>query len=745
MNKKGFTLVELLAAIIILGILALLIVPTVLKTTDQFKEEAYKNMVKNIENAARLYVDNHKTDDFFVPEINIPGSDIYISLQDLIDDGSIKAPITDPKTDSVISGTTLILIHVNEKNKYNIAFNYNLTDKLAPIITMLGASSVSINQGDTYSDAGATATDNNEGDITSSIGVTSNLNPNVPGTYTVIYSVSDASGNITTKTRTVTVVDIVAPSIAFGTNGNATYAKSRSTTVTVNDAGGLNTSSLKYQIITSSSAPDEGTFSNSFTNGGTINLESLTGSYYLWILAKDTSNNTTITKSNVFNLDNTAPVITMLGSSPVTLNIDDTYSDAGATATDGIDGNITSSINTTSSVNPSAVGTYTVTYEVSDSSGNVATPVVRTVNVVLVEYLASKGVNRPKLATGMTAIKWNTTTSTWDTISNPNTDTSWYNYTTTDKQWANAKTADGSMWVWIPRYIYKISSGWHTKTAGVINIQFIMGVDDTLGQTVTLANTGTANDSNNTWTNHPAFTFGTVELTGIWVAKFEASNAGSNTVKIVPGVLSWRSIVISDAFTYSRNMETKSTYGWGTTGSGIDTHLTKNVEWGATSYLAQSVYGKNASITSNSTTYTGSGSGTLYITNVAQSSTGNIYGIYDLKGGSYEWSAAYVDNNGTTIYTNVKTAPNQYKDVYSMGTTDTMENNYILMANKKGDATYETTSSSFGSNAWYSESIYTPATQWMFFYHYGPFSFADTNGYSTTTSFRPILAVNAEL
>ena len=85
-----------------------------------------------------------------------------------------------------------------------------------------------------------------------------------------------------------------------------------------------------------------------------------------------------------------------------------------------------------------------------------------------------------------------------------------------------------AFWVWIPRYVYKISSGWHGQgldegEAGVINIQFSIGIDDTIGGTVAL-DTGTgAEASNNKWTNHPAFTFGDVELTGIWVAKFEAS------------------------------------------------------------------------------------------------------------------------------------------------------------------------------------------------------------------------------
>ena len=57
------------------------------------------------------------------------------------------------------------------------------------------------------------------------------------------------------------------------------------------------------------------------------------------------------------------------------------YTDAGATATDNYDGDLTSSIVTVNSVDTSVVGSYTVTYNVSDAAGNAATQVTRTVNV----------------------------------------------------------------------------------------------------------------------------------------------------------------------------------------------------------------------------------------------------------------------------------------------------------------------------------------------------------------------------
>jgi hypothetical protein len=79
--------------------------------------------------------------------------------------------------------------------------------------------------------------------------------------------------------------------------------------------------------------------------------------------------------------DTTIPVISLLGSSTVNVVFGATYTDAGATATDNIDGTLTGSIVTVNPVNTSVAATYTVTYNVSDGAGNAATQVTRTVIV----------------------------------------------------------------------------------------------------------------------------------------------------------------------------------------------------------------------------------------------------------------------------------------------------------------------------------------------------------------------------
>jgi len=80
-------------------------------------------------------------------------------------------------------------------------------------------------------------------------------------------------------------------------------------------------------------------------------------------------------------VDTTAPVITLLGDDTVTVEVGSPYTDAGATATDTYDGDVTSSIVTQSNVDTAVVGVYEVAYNVSDASGNAAVEVTRTVNV----------------------------------------------------------------------------------------------------------------------------------------------------------------------------------------------------------------------------------------------------------------------------------------------------------------------------------------------------------------------------
>lgn len=79
--------------------------------------------------------------------------------------------------------------------------------------------------------------------------------------------------------------------------------------------------------------------------------------------------------------DNLPPVIVLTGDATITLTVGDVYNEPGYTALDDNDGDISTLVQTSGSVNTSVAGTYTITYTVTDSEGASASPVVRTIIV----------------------------------------------------------------------------------------------------------------------------------------------------------------------------------------------------------------------------------------------------------------------------------------------------------------------------------------------------------------------------
>ena len=80
--------------------------------------------------------------------------------------------------------------------------------------------------------------------------------------------------------------------------------------------------------------------------------------------------------------DNTPPVITLTGNDTVRIEVGSTYTDAGATAFDASEGNITANLVMTTDLDAAVTGLYTVEYNVTDKSGNKAAPAIRTIIVV---------------------------------------------------------------------------------------------------------------------------------------------------------------------------------------------------------------------------------------------------------------------------------------------------------------------------------------------------------------------------
>ncbi len=301
-------------------------------------------------------------------------------------------------------------------------------------------------------------------------------------------------------------------------------------------------------------------------------------------------------------------------------------------------------------------------------------------------YNERKSVNSPKVTKGMIPIKYNGT----DWVVCSKEDPEWYSYDDT-KKWANIMLSDGtykegkvqegqvvkenelgSMYVWIPRYAYRIVGEKN------IEVNFLKGNtnQDKVGKEYTEDENV---DTKTTAIVHPAFRLGGGKLSGIWVAKFEASGTnkngqavgnGSSTssaqqyapdettlVKSLPNKISWRHITIGES--QKRSMDIagaqKEKYGL----EYANSHLIRNSEWGAVAYLCYSQYGNVPKINGASSLVSGSHWYDMYTgqgpkgTNdegwysrtddthnyntpngVLASTTGNATGIYDMNGGN---------------------------------------------------------------------------------------------------------------
>ena len=285
----------------------------------------------------------------------------------------------------------------------------------------------------------------------------------------------------------------------------------------------------------------------------------------------------------------------------------------------------------------------------------------------------TSGANSPVLASNMIPVYYDEINNVWKKadVNNKDSTYQWYSYNSTgDKKgmWANAVTVKEvnrqtylnanvgtpismdditTMWVWIPRFNAVTPSNYNGGTKanpGAIDVSFVKQNE-------------TAID---------AFTFGDKELSGFWYGKFEiggtlassCTNETCNVSNIVvkPNVSSLRNQTVSSFFFASRSMEqTGNSFGF--VNIEVDTHMSKNNEWGAVAYLTQSIYGR---CTSNTTcTEVGINNNTSYITGIGDkpsstassvktntyntisgkdaSTTGTIYGIYDMSGGAWEY------------------------------------------------------------------------------------------------------------
>lgn len=583
MKRNGFTIIEMLASLIVISILLFIAVPTVIQMVEEARRGAFTNSVYGIMKAVEL--DSSKTSQgrnayaladgiltFSGETINYKGEIIADGILEINDKGRVALVLGNA---SWCAKKTFNSESVTVTN--GACDNVNvlpIDDVTKPVITLNGTTPVNLNVGASYTDDDATVTDNV--DANRQLSGTGSVNTSIPGTYTITFNTTDVAGNVAdTVTRTVIVSDVVSP------------------------------------------------------------------------------------------------VITLNGTNPVDINLGDSYIDLGATVTDDVDAD--RQISGTGSVNVNAVGSYTITFNTTDSSGNAATQVTRTVNVV-----SSFIVNAPLLTAPMIPIEWDGTK--W-----VKADSDWYDYDA--KKWANVVIttpasragyqaasagtdiieADVLMYlVWIPRYKFAVPTGSGPREISIVFEN---------GTATTGTGTGTATDD---YLTHPGFTFNASPLRGLWAGKFDSGKtqpgafgtwttagaqggAASNLLIIKPNIYSWRGMNVSTEYNVAKWAATDSNYGIET---GFNTHMSSNLEWGTISFLAHSKYGlctggvcNNIWINPSSSYMTGcagasadaagtAGCPNTYETTngVKASTTNNVYGVYDLSGGAYEHTFAHWTN-----------------------------------------------------------------------------------------------------
>ena len=123
-------------------------------------------------------------------------------------------------------------------------------DSLFPVITINGDNPVTVELGDTYTDAGASAIDVDGNPLT--VSSTSNVNTSSTGTYTVTYSATDSEGRVSIETRTVIVVDTITPVITITGDNPVTVELGD----TYTDAGATATDASGSATVTSSGTVD---------------------------------------------------------------------------------------------------------------------------------------------------------------------------------------------------------------------------------------------------------------------------------------------------------------------------------------------------------------------------------------------------------------------------------------------------------------------------------------------------------
>ena len=256
-----------------------------------------------------------------------------------------------------------------------------IIDNIAPSI-ILDPSSITIEASDSiYIDNSSNdvITDNSFQLNELTIDICSNVISNIPGSYSVVYTVTDPCGNDASAVRIVNIVDTTSPSITI--SGDNPY----------------NIEVLSSYLEQGATASDnvDGDITSSINIDATDLCMNVVGSYNVIYSVSDAYGNDASAVRIVNVLDTTSPSITISGDNPYNIEVFTSYIDQGASAFDNVDGDITGSIVIDATdLCMNVVGSYSVIYSVSDSCGNDASA-VRIVNVV--NSTITKIINSPAL------------------------------------------------------------------------------------------------------------------------------------------------------------------------------------------------------------------------------------------------------------------------------------------------------------------------------------------------------------
>ena len=249
-----------------------------------------------------------------------------------------------------------------------------------------------------------------------------------------------------------------------------------------------------------------------------------------------------------------------------------------------------------------------------------------------------------------------------------------------------------SYFVWIPRFKYKLwnatgENNIDTYNAYQIGIDIAFEKDTTSSGVIYCENlecysdelkiTKITQNDNGKYYTHPAFKKLDEELSGIWVSKYEVSN-NNQTIESKPNNQVWTNNYLSSFYQSIKKL-------------GNNYSMIKNTEWGAITYLSHSKYGvcqnnNCQAITPNTTYISGN--------NLYDTTTGNIYGVYDMAGSATEFTMSNYTNNPNELsltnsnFQNTPISNNDYNLYYNNG--------FIL-----GDATKEL---SLESGIWYNSA-----------------------------------------